>query len=146
MNLVRFEPWSIGDLMQRDCDRFAPRSFVRNDVETPVADWVPAVDIVEEKNRFVLRADVPGVAAENIEVSMEDGILSVSGERNIEVEDDSPGVRRFERVSGRFYRRFSLPDTADAENIAAKCANGILEVSIPKLPEIQPRRITVEAA
>lgn len=146
MNLVRFEPWSIGDLMQHDFDRFAPRRFVRNDVETPDADWVPAVDIVEEKDRFVLRADVPGVAAENIEVSMEDGILSVSGERNIEVQDDIPGVRRIERVSGRFYRRFSLPDTADAENIAAKCATGILEVSIPKLPEVQPRRITVEAA
>ena len=146
MKLVRFEPWSIGDLMQSDFDRLAPRRLVRNDVETPVADWVPAVDIVEEKDRFVLHADVPGVAAENIEVSMEEGILSVSGERNIDVPDDTPGVRRFERVSGRFYRRFSLPDTADAENIAARSANGILEVSIPKLPEVQPRRITVEAA
>ena len=105
MKLVRFEPWSIGDLMQSDFDRLAPRRLVRNDVETPVADWVPAVDIVEEKDRFVLHADVPGVAAENIEVSMEEGILSVSGERNIDVPDDTPGVRRFERVSGRFYRR-----------------------------------------
>ena len=146
MNLVRFEPWSIGDLMQRDFDRFATRRFARDGVETPVADWVPAVDIVEEKERFVLRADVPGVAAEDIEISMEDGVLSVSGERKIEAHDDTDGVRRFERVSGRFYRRFSLPDTADAESIAAKTANGILEVSIPKLPEVQPRRITVEAA
>lgn len=146
MNLVRFEPWSIADLMQRDFDRFATRRLDRDDVETPVSDWAPAVDIVEEKDRFLLRADVPGVAPADIDVSMEDGVLTIAGERNTEKHENAEGVRRFERVSGRFYRRFSLPETADAEGIVAKSANGILEVAIPKLPEVQPRRITVEAA
>jgi HSP20 family protein len=146
MNLVRFEPWSIADLMQRDFDRLAARRFGPNDVETPVSDWVPAVDIVEEKDRFLLRADVPGVTPADIDVSMEDGVLTIAGERHTEKHEDAEGVRRFERVSGRFYRRFTLPETADAEGIAAKSSNGILEVSIPKLPEVQPRRITVEAA
>jgi len=146
MNLVRFEPWSIGDLMQRDFDGLATRRFARDNIETPTADWVPAVDIIEEKDRFILRADVPGVAAEDIDVSMEDGILNVAGERRAEAHEDFSGVRCFERTTGRFYRRFSLPETADAENIAAKSANGILEISIPKLPEVQPRRINVEAA
>ena len=146
MNLVRFDPWSIADLMQRDIDRFAGRRFGRNDLETPVSDWAPAVDIVEEKDRFVLRADLPGVAPGDIEISMEDGALSISGERHTEKHEDTEGVKRFERVSGKFYRRFSLPETADAEGIAARSANGILEVSIPKQPEVQPRRITVEAA
>ena len=146
MNLVRFDPWSLADLMNRDFDRLATRRFAPDDVESPVADWVPAVDIVEQKDRFLLRADVPGVVAADIDVSMENGILSVSGQRHAESHDDADGVRRFERVSGRFHRRFSLPDTADAESITAKSANGILEVSIPKLPEVQPRRITVEAA
>lgn len=146
MNLVRFEPWSIFDLMQRDFDRFAGRPLGRSDVETAVSDWAPAVDIVEEKDRFLLRADVPGVAAEDIEINMEDGVLTISGERHTEKHEDAEGVRRFERVSGRFYRRFSLPETADAEGIKARSANGILEVAIPKLPEVQPRRITVEAA
>ncbi len=146
MNLVRFEPWSISDLMQRDFDRFATRRLPRRDSATPTADWVPAVDIVELKEAFVVRADVPGVAAEDIEVSMEEGVLTVSGERVADVHDETDGISRFERRTGRFCRRFSLPDTANAEDIAAKCANGILEVSIPKLPELQPRRITVEAA
>ncbi|MDH3350767.1 MAG: Hsp20/alpha crystallin family protein [Gammaproteobacteria bacterium] len=146
MNLVHFNPWSLADLMHRDLDRLAPRRVARGDVESPLADWVPAVDIVEEKDRFVLRADVPGVATDDIEVSMEDGVLSVSGRRDAETADETDGVRRFERVTGRFYRRFSLPDTADAEGIAAKSANGVLEISIPKLPEIQPRRIKIEAA
>ena len=146
MNLVRFDPWSIADLMQRDFDRYAPRRFSRNDAETSVSDWAPAVDIVEEKDRFVLRADVPGVAASDIDVSMEDGVLTIAGERHTEKHEEAEGLKRFERVSGRFYRRFSLPETADADGISARSANGILEVAIPKLPEVQPRRITVEAA
>ena len=146
MNLVRFEPWSLFDQMQRDFGRLPGRQFVRDDVETPVSDWVPAVDVVEEKDRFLLRADVPGVAPADIDISMDEGALTISGERQTEKYEDAEGVRRFERVSGRFYRRFALPETADADGIVAKSANGILEVSIPKLPEVQPRRITVEAA
>jgi len=146
MNLVRFEPWSISDLMQRDFDRLNTRRSPQRDVATPEVDWAPAVDIVELKDAFLLRADVPGVVAEDIEVSMEDGVLTISGERAADSHEETDGVRRFERRTGRFSRRFSLPDTANAEQIAAKCANGILEVSIPKLPEVQPRRITVEAA
>ncbi|MDJ0813383.1 MAG: Hsp20/alpha crystallin family protein [Woeseiaceae bacterium] len=146
MNLVRFDPWSIADLVQRDFDRLAGRRPGRDTVDTPVSDWAPAVDIVEEKDRFILRADVPGVAREDIEVAMEDGVLMISGERRTEKHEEAEGVKRFERVSGRFYRRFTLPETADAEGIAARSANGILEVTIPKQPEVQPRRITVEAA
>jgi HSP20 family protein len=73
-------------------------------------------------------------------------LLSVSGERLAIAPDNDTGVQRIERASGRFLRRFTLPETADAEAIAAKCSNGILEVTIPKAPEIQARRITVEAA
>ena len=146
MNLVRFDPWSFADLVQRDIDRYAGRRLGRNDLETPVSDWSPAVDIIEEKDRFVLRADIPGVARNDIEISMEDGILTIAGERQTDKHEEAEGVKRFERVSGRFYRRFTLPETADAEGIAARSANGILEVTIPKQPEVQPRRITVEAA
>ena len=146
MNLVRFQPWSIADLAGRDFDRFATRRFAHNNTGTEVCDWIPAVDIVEEQDRFVLTADVPGVTPADIDVSMEDGALTIAGERRIEKHDKADGVRRVERVSGRFQRRFSLPDTADADGIAATSANGILEVTIPKQPEVQPRRITVEAA
>ena len=146
MNLVRFHPWSIVDLMHRDFDRLATRARLHDGDETRAADWAPAVDITEEKERFVLRADVPGVAADDIQVSMEDGVLTVAGERHAEARDNIDGIKRFERATGRFQRRFTLPDTADSEAITAKSKNGILEVEIRKLPEVQPRHITVEAA
>jgi HSP20 family protein len=142
MNIVRFEPWSMIDLINRDLGRRP----ARDGAQTAVADWVPAVDIVEEKDHFLLQADLPGVNSADIKVSMDDGVLSVTGERHSENRGETEGVRRIERVSGRFDRRFSLPETADAEHITAKSSNGILEVTIPKLPAVQARRITVEAA
>ncbi len=145
MNITRFEPWSIVDLLHRDLDRIANRRFGASTTgENSVADWVPAVDVIEEDGRFVLRADVPGVDPKDIEVSMDGGVLTVSGERKSDSESTEGGVKRIERFSGRFYRRFTLPETADAETISAKSENGILEVSIPKRPEVQSRRIAVE--
>ena len=144
MNIARFEPWTLVDMMHRDLDRLVGQRRVADD--SPVTDWVPAVDILEEKDRFILRADLPGVAAEDIDVSMDAGVLNLSGERRAEERGEHLGLQRIERASGRFFRRFTLPDTADAEGITARCSDGILEVVIPKLPEIKARRITVEAA
>ncbi len=146
MNIARFEPWTFVDLLHRDLDRMVAGRNGSNDEQNGVADWAPAVDIIEEKGRFVLRADVPGVRPEDIDVSMDNGTLSVAGERHAMATDENTGVQRIERATGRFLRRFTLPETADAETVSAKCANGILEVIIPKTPEIQARRITVEAA
>ena len=146
MNIARFEPWTFVDLLHRDLDQLAERRKAPATDHSAVADWVPAVDIVEEKDRFILRADVPGVSPEAIDVSMDSGVLSVSGERLAVAPAEDSGVQRIERATGRFLRRFTLPEVADAEGIVAKCADGILEVSIPKMPEIQSRRITVEAA
>ena len=146
MNLTRFEPWGIVDLLHRDLDRLAGRRTPVGEPDGAVSDWVPAVDIIEEKDRFVLRADLPGVEPGDIDVSMDAGVLSLAGHRNVEARGEDAGVQRVERVSGRFFRRFSLPDTADADGIKAQCKNGILEVTIPKLPEVQARRIEVHAA
>lgn len=149
MNITRFEPWSLINLLHQDLDQIAGRriGLAGGDHDgSSVADWIPAVDIVEEKDRYVLRADVPGVKPEDIDVNMENGILTVSGERHQESTEEAQGMRRVERVSGKFYRRFTLPDTADAEEISAKSANGILEVIIPKQPQILARKITVKAA
>lgn len=148
MNVTRYEPWSLFNLMQRDFDQVANRRFglaADNDNGSSVADWVPAVDIVEEKDRFLLRADVPGVDAGDIDVNMENGVLSVSGERRQDKDENADGVRRIERESGRFYRRFTLPEAANADGISARSTNGILEVIIPKQPQVQARRITVES-
>ncbi len=149
MNITRFEPWSLINLLHQDLDQIAGRriGLAGGDHDgSSVADWIPAVDIVEEKDRYVLRADVPGVKPEDIDVNMENGILTVSGERHQESTEEAQGMRRVERVSGKFYRRFTLPDTADAEEISARSANGILEVIIPKQPQVLARKITVKAA
>lgn len=130
MSLVRFEPWSLVDRIHRDNHR----------------SWVPAVDIYEEKERFIVRADLPGVSPTDIDVNMENGVLTVAGERKSEDRSEFEGVSRIERISGRFQRRFTLPETADADAIKATSSNGILEISIPKQAVVQPRRITVEAA
>ena len=145
MTITRFEPWNYLDLLHRDFDRMVSGGRRSND-EQSVADWTPAVDIIEEKDRFVLRADVPGVRPDDIDVSMDSGTLSLSGQRLPIASDEESGVQRIERATGRFLRRFTLPETANADAITAKCADGILEVSIPKTPEVQARRITVEAA
>ena len=149
MTITRFEPWSMMNLLHRDLEQLTGRArpYGQSDeAGQTVADWVPAVDVFEEKERFVLRADLPGVASEDIDVNMEDGLLTLSGERRSDRPDPTEGVNRFERVTGRFYRRFTLPEVADADAISARYTNGVLEVSIPKQPQVQARRITVEAA
>ena len=146
MKLDHFEPWSIVDLLHRDFNRPTLRHFGQGDRRNAVADWVPAIDIIEQKDRFVVRADVPGVEPADIHISMDGRVLSVAGERKAEDRSDIEGVQRVERVSGRFERRFTLPESADSDGITAKSAHGILEISIPKQPELQARRITVEAA
>jgi len=138
MKIARFEPWPYVDLLQRDLNQRTARKAT--------AEWVPAVDIIEEKDRFLLHADVPGVNPEAVEISLEKGVLTVSGVRSAEVLGENTDLRRTERLTGRFSRRFTLPETTDADRVTAKISNGILEVVIPKLPLVQPRRITVEAA
>jgi HSP20 family protein len=107
------------------------------------SNWAPAVDIKEEDERFVLKADIPGVDPKNIQITMDDGVLTIKGERKHESEEKANGYTRVERSYGTFYRRFSLPDTADAERVTAKGKDGVLEVVIPKHEKVQPRRITV---
>ena len=109
------------------------------------SDWVPVVDIKEEKDRFVLHADLPGVDRENIDITMEDGVLSIRGERKLEEVTEESEYKRIERAHGTFYRRFALPDTADPEQISARADKGVLEVVIPKRESVKPRRISVDS-
>ena len=117
-----------------------------SDEQSSVADWVPPVDIREETSQFVLHADLPGLDAKDIEITLEKGVLTIRGQRKLETRDEKAGFRRVERVSGAFFRRFTLPDTADSQAVKAKFANGVLEVAIPKQAQVLPRRISVEAA
>lgn len=140
--MTRYEPWSLLNQLQRELERSFEGSRAGTDTAA-TAEWTPAVDIKEEAGRYILWADLPGVSPENIEIMMENGILTLKGERQTEATVRREGLKRVERVYGSFYRRFSLPDTADAEGITARCKNGVLEISIPKKAAVQPKKITV---
>ncbi len=149
MNISRFEPFGLLNVLQREADELAARRLgptSSNLAGESLADWLPPVDIVEEKDRFVLRADLPGVKPEDIEVSMDKGVLSISGKRAREVREETDSIKLVERTSGSFHRRFALPESANAEEISAVCTDGILEVVIQKQSEVKSRRITVQAA
>lgn len=142
MNMVHYEPWRLLGRFDRQLappSRRAPTEGSR----TTAGDWLPAVDIREEAERFVIHADLPGVDPKDIDVRMEHGILAIKGQRETMRQDAREGYRRSERVRGAFQRRFSLPDSADAEGITATSQHGVLEVIIPKRHKAQPRRIEV---
>jgi HSP20 family protein len=98
-----------------------------------------------EDGAYVVHADIPGVDPKNIELNMENGVLTLRGERKSEVKEEKDNYHRIERITGSFYRRFTLPDTADSDNISAKYTNGVLEVRIPKQEKVLPRRIEVQS-
>lgn len=141
MNVIRYQPWGAFDFVDR---LFAGPGFRYADPAAASTDWVPSVDVKEEAERFLIHADVPGVDPKDIEISMEDGVLTLSGERKSESREEGEGWTRVERRSGRFQRRFTLPETADAEGISAQGSNGVLEIVIPKIAKAQPKRITVK--
>ena len=141
MGIVRYEPWGLLNQLQRELKFSQDDKAGEGSIAT--AEWAPAVDIREEADKFVIHADIPGVKPENIEVSMEAGVLTVKGEKESEVKTEKEGYKRVERVSGSFYRRFSLPDSADGDAINAKCKHGVLEIVIPKREAIKPKRINV---
>ena len=144
MNLVYYQPWSLMDRWHREIDElFTGRSDPSQPTVTNGAAWTPSVDLTEEGDRFILRADVPGVAAKDIEVSAEDGTLTVRGERPARERASGDGFEHVERAVGTFLRRFSLPDSAHAEAIKARYADGVLEIEIPKQPRVETKRIAV---
>jgi len=144
------------DEMRRFFDQFVQGGDAQDESSVVTSQWVPRVDIHEERDRFVILADLPGIDPQDVEIWMDKGILSLKGERRThassEPTEDGEGGRnelrfsRIERATGQFHRRFSLPDSADANAITASGQNGVLEISIPKRPETTPRRIQVGTA
>lgn len=144
MTLVRYEPWRLVNRLHQQLDHVFGDTFGSPEA-TGNSDWLPAVDVHEEPERFVVRADVPGVDPKDIDVTAENGVLTVRGERKTEMRENSKGYERFERSVGSFVRRFTLPESANTEQIKAKQTNGVLEISIPKQPQVQPRRISIDS-
>ena len=144
MTIVRYEPWALLSRFQRQFERAAGESA--EGVDSASVSWIPHVDVREEAERFAVTADLPGVEGKDIEVTADKDVLTIRGERRSESKTSADGFERVERATGTFLRRFTLPESADAEAIKARHVNGVLEVSIPKRPQEQPRRISVQAA
>jgi HSP20 family protein len=151
MAIVRYEPWHVVNRLHQTLDQVFNNQFNNDTLSSPEASsspsvsWVPRVDIHEEKDRFVVFADVPGVEPKDIDITAENGVLTVRGERRAEKRETENGYERVERVSGAFLRRFTLPEGANTDSIKAKQTNGVLEVTIPKTPAVQPRRISIDS-
>ncbi len=143
MAITRYEPWSLLNQLQRELLSSQDKETSEGSIAT--AAWEPAVDIKEEVDKFIILADIPGVKPEDIEVSMEAGVLTVKGHKESEAKTEKEGYKRVERSFGSFYRRFSLPDSANDEAINAKCKHGVLEIVIPKREAVKPKRINVSS-
>ncbi len=146
MSLNQYEPWKFVSQLQDEVNRVF--SQISNaDSSAATAAWVPAVDISELNDRFELFVDLPGVDPDKVEITLEDDVLTLSGERTEVARREGEEIlrTRSERGHGRFYRRFILPDTADANGVKATGRHGVLEISIPKQAKALPKRIRVAA-
>jgi len=141
MAVIRYEPWSLLNQLQKELERSYDQQSGDGSIST--AEWTPTIDIKEDTEKFIVHADIPGVKPEDIEVNMEAGILTIKGEKKTEAKTEKEGYKRVERTCGSFYRRFSLPDSANSEAISAKCKHGVLELIIPKREAVKPKRIEV---
>jgi HSP20 family protein len=147
MALIRWEPARELQSIQQEMNRlfgtfFDPQVDAGNGGGV-VRRWIPAMDLVEEDDHFVLRADLPGVSADEVKVELEDNVLTISGQRRSEHEDRKEGYHRIERMSGSFSRSLTLPDGVDPDSIQASFEKGVLEVRVPKPEERKPRRVAI---
>ncbi len=141
MALVRYEPAGLVSQLQDEINRVFTAGG-------GTSRWVPPVDISEYSDRFELAVDLPGVDPDKVEITLEDGVLSISGQREPQArgaEDGGETRTRIERGNGRFSRRFVLPEMVDAERVQASGRNGVLGITIPKQAKALPRRIKVAA-
>lgn len=141
--MVRWEPVRELDSLQSDVNRLFDSFFGRRDSGQARRRWLPAMDLVETDDNLVLRADLPGLGRDDVEIEVKDRVLTVSGERRAEHEERQEGFHRVERAFGRFSRALELPEGVDADRVEASFDRGVLEIRIPKPEERQPRRIEI---
>jgi HSP20 family protein len=147
MAIVRWEPLREFSTLQNEMNRLFNTVF---DTPAPAGNgglrrWLPAMDLVESGDHFVLRADLPGLSEEDVTIEVEDRVLTISGERKAEHEVNKDGFHRIERAFGAFSRSLTLPEGIDADAVHASFDRGVLEVRIPKPEERKPRKITIGA-
>ena len=147
MRVIKWEPFrDVDDIF----DRFfaeSMRRWPRQDMVTqPPREWAPAADVSETDAEYLIKAELPEVRKEDVSITVQDGVLTLSGERKQEKREDSEKVHRVERFYGSFARRFALPENADEQSIRAESRDGVIVIRIPKQPvvEPQPRQIQIQ--
>jgi HSP20 family protein len=146
MAIVRWEPFRELATLQNEMNRLFNTAFDAPETGGnggTLRRWMPAMDLVETEEHFVLRADLPGMSESDVNIEVEDRVLTVSGERKAEHETSKEGYHRVERAFGSFSRSLSLPEGVDPESVEASFDRGVLEVRIPKPEQRKPRKISI---
>jgi HSP20 family protein len=144
MAIIRWDP--LRDLYSApsDMNRMFDRFFEGRPAKGEPVRWLPAMDLLETEDALVLRADLPGVKEDDVLIEVRENVLTISGARRAEHEERGEGFHRVERSFGRFSRCLSLPQGVDTEAIAASFSDGVLEVRVPKPPEIEPTHVEID--
>lgn len=145
MAISRWSPMRELMSVHDQLNRFFDESVSRQGAgEFEYGNWAPAVDLREEENHYLLQADMPGMKKDEIEVNVENNVLTIRGERRFEAEVKKETYHRIERAYGKFTRSFTLPSRVQADAIKATYKDGILEVLIPKAEESKPKKISIQ--
>lgn len=145
MTLVKWHPRRAGNVWNTGIDRWFD-NFLNSDLRLSddISTVQPVVNVEETENEYLISAELPGMDKKDINISIEDNVLSISGEKKSESKTDEKNYHRFERSYGKFYRSFELPHVVDRENIDASYKNGVLNISLPKAEEAKPKQIEVK--
>jgi len=143
MELVRWEPFAGFGNLRSVFNDLLDENFDRSSARPSTSKWYPAVDVLESKESYLIRAELPGMKREDIKVEVKDGTLVLSGERKSEKPAEGVEYRHAERVAAKFWRSFSLPETVKQDAIEATYKDGILEIRVPKAEEAKPRQIEI---
>src|SRR5437660_9573969 len=143
--LTRWEPMELADVENR-LSRFFGRRRTNGRDDLTIADWEPLADITEDDKEYIIKAELPDVKKEDVKVTVENGVLTIAGERKFEKEETKRKFHRVERGYGTFVRSFTLPDDADGNKVKAEFKNGVLTVHLPKSEHAKPKQIEVNVA
>jgi HSP20 family protein len=146
MNLIRWDPFNELEGIQARLNRFYGDLPARSDDAAFFGNWAPAVDIHETDAEFTVKADLPEVKKEDVKVELDNGVLTVQGERKQEKEEKGKKVHKVERAYGRFVRRFALPTEIDATKVHAEFKDGVLNIRLPKMAAAKPTTVSVKVA
>ena len=147
MAIRRYDPFREMTTLQDEMERMFRNTLGTRDYDaaTSAGAWAPALDVEEDEDKFTIHVELPGVSPEDVELTLEDDVLTISGERSFYDERDAEGFKRIERRFGRFHRAVRLPDRVDADKVEASAREGLLTITVPKAEEAKPRRIEISS-